>query len=341
VPHWKETIPAEHHRHLAAAVEPLGKIDPFDAVSDAIRSRAEPGPRACWALAPTSPEFCSPALLRRLADLSRERRLPVYTHIYESKSMALAGRKFMPEHGGSQIRYLERVGLLNERLSLAHSVWMLPEEIDAIAAAGAQVVVNPVGNLKTKSGVPPIREYLRAGVNVAIGCDNCSCSDAQNMFQAMKLYACLPAVCDPEPGPPSAAEAVRAATLAGARTAFLEREIGALKPGMKADITILDLRNLAFVPLNSAARQIVFSESGASVDTVLVDGRVVVENRRLATIAADELRMAVEIAMGPLRADLAVVEQRLAAIHPYLMQAWRRSWAEDVGVHRYVGPARA
>jgi 5-methylthioadenosine/S-adenosylhomocysteine deaminase len=337
VPYWKETIPAEHHRHLAAAVEPFGTASPLEVVANEFLRRRNPGPRASWALAPTSPEFCSPALLSGLAEFSGRHGLPVYTHIYESKSMALAGRKFMPEHGGSQVRYLKATGLLNTRLSLAHSVWMLPEEIELIAEAGTNVVVNPVGNLKTKSGVPPIRDYLNAGINVGIGCDNCSCSDAQNMFQAMKMFACLPAVSDSEPGPPTAADTLRAATLGGARCAGLSADLGALKPDMKADISILDLRHLTFVPLNSVARQVVFTEAGAAVDTVLVDGRVVVEGRRLTTIDQDELRQSVEIAMLGLRRDVAMVQQRVAKLYPFLMEAWRKTWADDVGVQRYIG----
>jgi 5-methylthioadenosine/S-adenosylhomocysteine deaminase len=337
VPYWKETIPPEYHRYLSAAVEPFGKTSPLEVVSgEYLRSR-QPGTRLSWALAPTSPEFCSPALLGGLAELSGRHDLPVYTHIYESKSMALAGRKSLGEYGGSQVRYLKACGLLNPKLTLAHSVWMLPEEIDLIAAAGTNVVVNPVGNLKTRSGVPPIREYLEAGVNLGVGCDNCSCSDAQNMFQAMKLFCCLPAVCHPEPGPPSASDALRAATLGGARSAGLGAEIGAVKPGMKADLSILDLRHLTFVPLNSVARQVVYTEAGASVDTVLVDGRVVVEGRRLATIDQDELRQSVEIVMRDLRKDIATVEQRIAKLYPFLMEAWRKSWADDIGVQRYIG----
>src|SRR5438034_9915394 len=101
-------------------------------------------------------------------------------------------------------------------MNLAHSVWMLPSEIDSIAEAGAHVVPNPAGNPKTRSGVAPIRTYLRRGVRPALGCDNCSCSDAQNMFQSMKLFAGLAAVSPPEPGPPTATDAIWSATIAGA-----------------------------------------------------------------------------------------------------------------------------
>jgi cytosine/adenosine deaminase-related metal-dependent hydrolase len=108
------------------------------------------------------------------------------------------------------------VGLLNERFTLAHGVWLQPDEIELVARAGAHVALNPVSNLKTRSGVAPVRAYLDAGVKLALGTDNSSCSDAQNMFQAMKLFNGLAAVSDPEPGPPTAPDALRAATLAGA-----------------------------------------------------------------------------------------------------------------------------
>jgi guanine deaminase len=200
------------------------------------------------------------------------------------------------------------------------------------------VVVNPVGNLKTKSGIAPIREFLEAGVNVALGCDNCSCSDTQNMFQALHLFATLPAVTNPLPGPPAAQDAIRAATLGGARAVGLAGEVGALTSGMKADLALLDITEPSFLPLNSAARQVVFTESGAAVDTVIVDGRIVVRGRKLQTIDEAEIRDAVAAAMPGLRADLAAVRQRLEAIEPYLLKAWMRTFAEDIGTNRYAGP---
>lgn len=336
VPFWKEEVPEAYHRYLGAAVEP-GADDPLTRVRDQYARLRDFSPRITWALGPTSPEFCSPALLEGLAALSAEHDLPVLTHLYESRMMALAARMYLPEHGGSQVRYLQSVGLLGRRLGLAHSVWLLPGEIELLAEAGANVVLNPLSNLKTKSGVPPIRSYLDAGVPVALGCDNCSCGDSQNMFQAMKLFAGLAAVSDPEPGPPSAADTLAIATEGGARALGQDGEIGAIAPGMKADISIVDLTNPQFVPFNSAARQTVYAESGEGVDTVLVDGRVVMEGRRITTIDEAELRAAVEAVMPSLRRDLAQVVERTDAFAPDLLRAWRRSWSSDVGTNRYVG----
>jgi len=178
---------------------------------------------------------------------------------------------------------------------------------------------------------------MEAGVNIALGCDNCSCSDSQNMFQSMKLLASLAAITHPEPGPPTARDALMAATVSGARTAGLEGEIGALKAGMKADLSILDLSDPSFVPLNSVARQLVFTEGGRSVEHVMVDGRFVVRDRRITSI--DETALYEEVAelMVQLRRDLEAVVARNERMLPYLMEAHRRTWDTDIGLNRYVG----
>ncbi len=336
VPFWKEVVPEAFHRHLGASVEPTPD-DPLVRVRDQYLAHRTASPRFHWALGPSSPELCSPGLLEGLAALSTEHRLPVITHIYESRAMALAGRRFMPEHGGSQVRYLQATGLLGRHVGLAHSVWMRDDEIALLAETGTNVILNPVGNLKTRSGVPPIRSYLDAGVPTAIGCDNCSCGDSQNMFQAMKAFAGLAAVCDPEPGPPTAADAIACATLGGARALGLEGEVGALRPGMKADITVVDLAAPQYVPLNSAARQTVFAESGEGVDTVVVDGRVVLAGRRLTGIDEAALYEEVDAVMPGLRAEMATVTARAARMREPLLEAWRRTWETDVGLNRFVG----
>src|SRR5207247_7477412 len=164
--------------------------------------------------------------MARTLELARRYDIPVYSHIYESRGMALQARLTLPKHGGSLVRELAAEGLLDPLLNLAHSVWLARDELDLLAATGTGVVLNPQGNLKMKCGIPPIRALQQAGVRVALGCDNCSCSDAQNMFMAMKLFALLAAVSDAIPGPPQAAHALRSATEAGAAGARLDHAIG-------------------------------------------------------------------------------------------------------------------
>ncbi len=336
-PFWAESVPKEFHQVLSGAIEPSKGVDLFGVVEEAYRSRKGRHPRITWGLGPSGPERCSRALLERLGALSAAENLPVYTHIYEGKYMALHARQAYAAHGGSLIEWMGELGLLNERMNLAHSVWLLPREIGRLAETRTNVVLNPVGNLKTRSGVAPMRQLLDAGVNTALGCDNCSCSDVQNMFQAMKLFNGLAAVSDPEPGPPTAPDALRAATLAGARGTLLEGKVGAIKPGYAADFSLLDLSDPSFVPLNSVARQVVYTESGRAVRTVVVDGQVVLRDGKLARVDEGALRDAVERAMVNLREDMRRVGARVEEIMPYLLKAYRRVWASDVGINRYVG----
>ena len=118
---------------------------------------------------------------------------------------------------------------------------MARDEIDLLAETGTGVVLNPQGNLKMKCGIAPIRALQDAGVRIGLGCDNCSCSDAQNMFMAMKLFALLAAVSDAHPGTAASRDRVAAATEAGADGARLGDAIGRIAPGGKADLTLIDM----------------------------------------------------------------------------------------------------
>jgi len=112
-----------------------------------------------------------------------------------------------------------------------------------------------------------------------------------------------------------------------------------LRPGMAADLFIVDLTDPSFVPLNSVARQIVFTEGGRGVETVIVDGRVIIADRKITTIDERALREEVADLMKVLRKDIEAVSRRNDAMLPYLLEAQRRTWEVDIGVNRYVGNA--
>ena len=181
---------------------------------------------------------------------------------------------------------------MNERLNLVHGVWLASSDIAMLAESGARVVHNPISNLKLKSGMAPILDLHDAGIPIALGCDNYSCAETQNIFVAMRMLCLLPAVTAHEPHLINAAYSLRAATLHGAKAVHLDGQVGALKAGMAADLMILDLNEPAFVPLNSAVRQIVYAEAGRAVETVLVAGRPVVRDGKLVTV--DEAALAAE-----------------------------------------------
>lgn len=337
VPYWRETIPPEFWPTLGGGPSPGLRPDLVERVEAELKARNGIHPRLSWAIAPSSPERCSPAMLKRLAELADRYDLPVFTHIYISKAEALNARLSFQASQGSLIRLLKSVGLLGPRLSVAHGVWLAPEEIELMAEAGVGLVLNPVSNLKSKNGVAPIRDLIAAGVSIALGCDNCSCTDAQNMFQVMKQMCLLAAISDPSPGPPDAIDALTAATSGGARSMKLDNAIGSIEAGKKADLLILDLSDPAFVPLNSVPRQLVYGECGRSVETVIIDGRIVMQDRVITTIDEIALRAEVEEHMIDFRRDAAAVIGANARLREFILAADRRIWAHDLSLRRYVG----
>jgi len=334
IPFWKEVFPEEMHKNLSTAAEPDPGVDQLGHFVERWLKTGEAGSRISWALGPSAPERCSSAMIERTVALSEEFNLPIFSHIYESKGMALQARMEYPEHGGSLIRRLEVEGLLGPRLNLAHSVWLLQDEIDILARTGTNVVINPLSNLKLKSGIPPIRALEDAGVSLGLGCDNCSCSDAQNMFQAMKLFCLMVAVSHKEAGPAQAPHAFKAATEGGAKAVLMGDKIGALAEGMAADITLIDLSDPSYVPLNSAQRQLVYTEGGRGVKTVIVDGEIVIKDGKLQTMDEEALLAEVAEIIPEFQKDFAEIKERVSGMSHWLEEAHRRIWAEETGGDR-------
>ena len=333
IPFWKDTFPKELHPLLSTAAEPERNLDLLGHF-ETTRLKSASRPLVSWALGPSAPERCSPALMQRTIELARRYDIPVYTHIYKSRGMALQARMSIPEYSGLLIRRLAEEGVLDPRLNFAHSVWLSPEEIELLAEHGAGVVLNPQGNLKMKCGIPPIRMLQDAGIRIGLGCDNCSCSDAQNMFVAMKLFALLAAVSDPIPGPPQATAAIRSATEAGATGARLGDKIGRLATGLKADMTLIDMNDPSWSPMNSAARQLVHVEAGRGVRTVLVGGAVLVRDRKLTTVDEATIYEAVKAVMPGFRKDFAAISERVAQLQPWLDRAHKQIMNAELDIKR-------
>ena len=336
---WIDTLaPAELHGIIGTARdEPAAQMAFLEAAMERIGDR---GGMLRWALAPSAPQRCSPGLLEAVADLSRRRSLPVYTHVYESRTQRIFAHERLQAHGGSAVRLLEDTGLLGPHVSLAHAIWLEPDELEKVASTGTSVVLNMLSNLKLKSGVAPILEYRELGVNIALGCDNCSCSDVQSMLQVMKLFCLLAAVSTPERTGVTAAEALRAGTLGGARSAGLAGSIGAVKPGYRADLVLVDLSDPAYLPYNSAIRQLVYADSGRSIRRVVVDGEVVVQDGRSTRVDEATLRAEIEGLMPSVRADIDRLQAGYVKVRPYIDEVNRRAWSMPLPIHRHVGLPR-
>jgi cytosine/adenosine deaminase-related metal-dependent hydrolase len=335
IPWIRDIAPADMHAAIGNNVEAPGPQ--MDFVARQIKRVGDKGGMLRWALSPSAPQRCSPQLLEAVATLSKQLDLPVYTHVYETRVQRIFAQQNLAPYGGSAIRMLEACGLLGPNVSIAHGVWPEHDEIELIGDSGTNVVLNMLSNLKLKSGVAPVMDYRAQGVNLALGCDNCSCSDVQSLLQVMKLFCLLTSVSTPGSTGVTAKDAFRAATLGGARAAGLQDSIGAIRPGYKADIVLIDLADIAYVPFNSAIRQLVFADSGRAIDSVIVNGRLIIENRQLLSLDEAALREEIESLMPAVRTEFARLRGGYEQARPYLDEVQKRAWAVPLSVHRHVG----
>jgi cytosine/adenosine deaminase-related metal-dependent hydrolase len=179
------------------------------------------------------------------------------------------------------VEHLDRLGLLTNRLSCAHTIWVSEDDIALMAARGAIAVHNPESNLKLGTGIAPVARMLRAGMTVALGTDGASTNDNLDMHEVMRLTAMLQRPFEPDRSKwPTARNALAMATLSGGKAMRLDG-LGTLAPGAPADFLLHDLTAVAWTPLNDPLWQLVFGATGATIDMVVVDGRILVEGGRI------------------------------------------------------------
>jgi cytosine/adenosine deaminase-related metal-dependent hydrolase len=331
IPWGDELIPASLQPLLGG---PAADADAGLAFVEHQLDRADRPALVSWALGASAPHRCSPQLLRGIAELGRARQLPVYTHLYETQLQRLFARQALTDHGGSAVRYLADAGLIGPGVSVAHAIWVDADELAELASSGTGVILNLLSNLRLGSGIPPVAAYRRAGARLALGSDNASCSDVPSPFQAMKLL-CLLGAADPAGGGPSAADALRAATVGGAETAGLGTTIGRIEPGMAADLVAVDLADPAYQPLNDLRHQLVHAEAGRGVRHVWVAGRRVVADGRSALVDEERLAAEVERLMPAVRDEVERLRTEAERVRPALERIRARVRELDGDTDRY------
>lgn len=260
-------------------------------------------------LAPTIPIFCSDELLRVCGSLADEFGAPLQMHLLESRPQAVSGVKWF---GKTIAAHLDDLGLLNERFTGAHGVWLDADDMKRLGERGCSISHNPGSNLLLGSGIAPIRRLLDHGVNVGIGTDGANSSDQQNMFEAMRLASMVSRIATPDCSRWLAtAEVMELATAGSARAMGMDKRIGKLTPGYEADVVFLDLDSINYVPLNDPTNQVVNCEDSRSVDKVMIAGRLVYDGGRFLTFDYDALKRQVRQAMHALD-DRAAPSRRLA-----------------------------
>jgi len=252
-------------------------------LADGLRERCagSAGGRVTFRYGLACPNSCSVELIREVRRRADREGIAIHIHIAETE---YERRNIASLFGVTPAQHLNNLGLLGPDVLGAHCIWLSDEDIDLFARTGTKVAHNPECNMKIADGVAPIRKMLDAGVVVSLGTDSCAVNDNMDMFEAMRSAAFLQKVTTMDPRVLPAPVTLRMATLGGAQALGMEREIGSLVCGKKADLILVDLTAASMRPINRIENSLVYCASSHDVVTVICDGRVVMEDRRIRTL---------------------------------------------------------
>jgi 5-methylthioadenosine/S-adenosylhomocysteine deaminase len=242
--------------------------------------------RIRYCFAPRFAVSCTRELLERVARLAREHGVMIHTHASENRTEIEMVER---ETGERNVVYLHSLGLTGSHVALAHCIHLDETELEILASTGTHVAHCPSSNLKLGSGIAKIKEMLERGISVSLGADGAPCNNRLDMFTEMRSAALLQKVFHGAEVL-SAWRALRLATIDGARALGLDGEIGSLEVGKRADLILINLDSLHSTPLpTDIASAIVYSAQASDVQTAIIDGRVVMQERELLTINEQEV----------------------------------------------------
>ena len=236
---------------------------------------------------PRTPGGVTSELYREMSDYAHKYDMGITMHLAEVE----ADKIYLNEKFGlSPVLYAESVGLLGAKTVLVHMVWLNDADINKLAETATNVSHNPSSNSKLASGVCKVPQMLQRGVNVALGCDGGPSNNDYDMIREMKLAAILHKAVSLDPTIVPAETVLEMATINGAQALGLAHEIGSLEVGKKADLVVLDLDRLHTTPSPNPVSSLVYAATGGEVDTVMVDGRVLVQGGSLLSMSEEEVK---------------------------------------------------
>ena len=218
-------------------------------------------------------------MFRTYAEKSKSRgnknKLLFQIHVAETKEES---EKSIADVGLTPIRYLDKVGILDEKTLIVHGVWMDEEEMSIVSASSARLAHCPESNMKLGSGIAPVWSRLGAGITVGIGTDGCASNNDLDMFSEIDTCSKLQKVKYLDPSILDARTVVKMATIEGAKAIGVDHVTGSLEPGKKADIIIVDIKKPHLVPMYNPFSHIVYSARGTDVRDVIVNGKMLVKD---------------------------------------------------------------
>jgi len=237
-------------------------------------------------LGPHTVYTCSPDLLAKARETASRFNIGLQIHLAESKEL---GKRLQGEQGLSEIVTLDKMGFLDTDVLGAHCIYLTQEDIAILGKKGVKVAHNPIANMKLAQGVAKVDELIRRGVTVGLGTDGAASNNSLDMFETMKITALLQKMILQDPTVLPSRQILKMATIKGAEALRLGDKIGSIEEGKQADIILVDLKRPGLTPLHDVCTNIVYSARGADVDTMIVDGQILMEAHEVKTVDEEEI----------------------------------------------------
>ncbi len=239
------------------------------------------------AIAPHAPYTVSTEHLKQTHEFSVRHKVPLVIHVAEDYAEV---KTIQERYNASSVAYLDRIGLLDERVIAAHVVWPTEDDIKTLASRRVGVGHCPQSNMKLAAGVSPVPQMLRAGVAVGLGTDGAASNNDLSLWEEIDTAAKLHKLISKDPTTLKAQEALEMATIRGARAVHLDKDIGSLEAGKLADLIIIGANGAHQTPLYNVYSHLAYATKASDVETVMINGRVVMDNRRVLTVDEASVR---------------------------------------------------
>jgi len=233
-----------------------------------------------------SPYTCSETTLKKTKDVADAKGVFFQIHAAETKDEYVL---IQTKHHTTPIKYLDKIGIIDQNTLLVHAVWLDDDDIEIIAKRGASVSHNPESNMKLASGIAPIPALLKTGVTVGLGTDGCASNNNLDLFSEMDTAAKLHKVNAMDPTLMNALTVLKMATIEGARALGLQDITGSLEIGKKADVIIIDTHKPHLVPVYNPVSHIVYAAQGSDVQDVIVNGRILIKDRKFLAFDLEDI----------------------------------------------------
>ena len=228
---------------------------------------------------------CSSNTLKKAKAITNHHNIPFLIHLSETQEEV---RESLKRFEKKPLAYLENLGILDERLVASHVIWVDDDEIDLLNRKKVKVVHNPESNMKLASGVAPVPAFLARGITVGLGTDGCASNNDLDLFREMGMAARLHKVMANDPTVLDARTALTLTTINGAKVLGRD-DIGSLEQGKKADLIIINLDKPHLVPLYNPCSHLVYAASGADVTTTIINGKIIMKDRKFLTVDEEEV----------------------------------------------------